>query len=166
VIPDILNLDQLAADKLVIFGSPQESPLYLSLIDGFEPRSATSEPAEQLTEDELNKIRLWILGAVPEDVVNPEPTTTGGGTPTVIAPTFTNVRSQVLVPYCITCHNQRGRPIDTYERARAFVTPNALASSLLYTEITTNQMPLGRSPLNNTLKDLVRRWILAGAPNN
>lgn len=55
---DILNFSTLTANKYIIPGQPQNSPLYLSIIDGVMPQGfnmANSTPQELLI------LRDWIL---------------------------------------------------------------------------------------------------------
>lgn len=90
----------------------------------------------------------------------------------VTQPTFASISSNVLVPKCLSCHNNNsaagGYNVATYDTATAaaFVTKGNAAVSVLYTDVNSGSMPFGGAKLPNDQILAIRDWINAGALNN
>ncbi len=91
--------------------------------------------------------------------------------PTVVdaTATFTKVNTNILQSKCVSCHNagnaSGGVDLSTYAKVALTTVPYDFASSSLYTSVLAN-MPLGGTALSTTDKDLIKNWIINGAPNN
>ncbi len=71
-----------------------------------------------------------------------------------VEPAFETVRSLILTPYCVSCHQQYSTYTSTQREAQA-----------IYTAVTANRMPKGAGGmLPDSLKALLQRWVAAGAP--
>lgn len=105
---------------------------------------------------------------------------TGTATPT--GPTFADLKTQVLDPYCLSCHQgaNAGEAVDftTYDSlmgasavlgddnsppSAKLVLPTDWEKSVLWLTITSDRMPYFSDPLPTELKTLVRDWLAAGA---
>ena len=115
-------------------------------------------------------------------------TTTGGMGATGTAPTFAEIKSQILDPRCniLGCHQNPTDPKNSLNMAadpynallaqstitqKAFVVPGDPANSYLLEKLQSAtptsgmRMPIG-VPLSADLIAMVNDWIAAGAPNN
>jgi len=81
--------------------------------------------------------------------------------------TFSAVQSQVLTPYCSSCHAGGTSPnLSSYSSVMGVVTAGSPSGSQLYTDISGGRMPLGGNSLSATQIQLVSDWITQGAQNN
>lgn len=168
---NILDVSYLESAGFIDPGSPQTSPLYMSIVDQIMPQNGTP-----LSAEDSAVLRDWIaalggnfntfIGAVDGGG------NTGGGNN--IQGTFTQV-NQILQQRCVNCHGGQTDPnlnlayaqlvIETTMGNLRVVVPGDVSNSRLYQSVVTNSMPQG-SPLTNTQKEIIRTWIAAGARND
>src|SRR4051794_39913005 len=98
-------------------------------------------------------------------------------------PTFEREIRPLFVKRCSVCHNRKkvddldvsgGLALDTYEaalagtRERPVIVPGKAAESELVRRLSVDdedeRMPLSEEPLPDPQRDLIRRWVDAGAP--
>lgn len=143
----------------VRIGQAESSRLFQRASDGSMP------PGNPLTANEADVLKAWIddLGIVPEGG--------SGGNPN--ASSFTEIETQILTPRCYSCHTSgagasAGFSFSNYnDLLFGYVTAGSLDSAL-YQSVSrsTDPMPRGGTPLNQTELDMVESWILNGAPND
>lgn len=75
------------------------------------------------------------------------------GKPTAEELGFSNLKSQIFEPHCVSCH----RGYTDYQSVRREL-------DLILLEVNSDRMPKWASPLSTSLKDLLHRWYQAGAP--
>jgi cytochrome c553 len=68
-------------------------------------------------------------------------------------PDFNSIRQEVLLPHCISCHQD----YDRYQGSLAQL-------ELILAEVESDRMPKGKPALNQHLKRMLREWVAAGAP--
>lgn len=90
-----------------------------------------------------------------------------------LAPTFTNLKSAVLVPKCLSCHSTTnaiaGVSVSTYEETMSSpgtVTPYQPSQSPLYTRCVNKLMPPPPAVLTDAELSLMYQWLVLGAPND
>lgn len=163
---NVLDIDDLDSNGYVDLGSPQNSLLYLRIIDGTMPPS----PASLLSVYDLNIIRDWIAveGGNFDTYIGGTPIDPGGdGRPA----SFNDVR-QVLNQNCVSCHLAGGNAprldVDantfrnTSFNGQPLVIPNNASGSLLLDSF--NRMPTGGAlGVNSAAGNIVRSWINGGA---
>ncbi|OQW47276.1 MAG: hypothetical protein A4S09_15900 [Proteobacteria bacterium SG_bin7] len=169
---DILDVNYLESSGFIDPGSPQTSPLYMSIVDQIMPKNGTP-----LSAEDIAILRDWIaalggnfntfIGAV--DGGN-----TGGGSGNNVQGTFTQV-NQILQQRCVNCHGGQQKPnlnlvyaqliVETTAANLRVITPGDVSNSRLYQSVVTNSMPQGNA-LTNTQKEIIRTWIAAGARND
>ncbi len=69
--------------------------------------------------------------------------------------------SQILQDNCAACHDWTASYKGIADPSR--VTPGSPEKSSLYTQVASDAMPMGGTPLSVTQKNLLRAWIAAGA---
>lgn len=78
------------------------------------------------------------------------------------APTFANIQSQIIEPYCITCHRGAGAGnvnLEGYANVKKFLTA-------IHTDVVSkHSMPPGQ-PLPQYLQDFLTTWVSSGAPES
>lgn len=109
----------------------------------------------------------------PPPATTPVPTATPGGEATV---SYRQDVQPIFEQYCVVCHGgSSGLWLDSYEHIMAggsggaVVRPGDAEASQLYLRLTGQSqlaMPLGQEPLSADNIDLIRSWIVEGAPNN
>lgn len=170
---NVLDIDVLTQGGFIVVGSPQSSPLYLSVVDDIMP----SDNIEKLTAGEKETLRDWIsaLGGNFDTIIGGGDIDTGGadqGPPG----TYTQVRA-ILNARCVNCHGGGGSPPNltgSYAQLMAGMTRNGLpvvvardpGRSRLYASVAGDSMPQNQNPLTAEQKRQIRTWISAGAPNN
>jgi hypothetical protein len=99
----------------------------------------------------------------------------GGNPDGAAAPTFTDIYTTILVPYCAgsSCHSpgtQGGVSFASqsaaYSAVSRRVTPGNGAGSSFYTTVNSGSMPRGAAKLSATNLAKIKAWIDAGALNN
>jgi uncharacterized membrane protein len=163
---NITETQYLIDEDYINAGSPQTSPLYISIIDEIMP------PADspQLSDNEKAILRDWIaaeggnfdsyIGGTPID-----PGTGGGGA------AFSQVRA-VLTQNCTSCHRAGGTPprldVDaptlrgTIYQGAPLVIPNNAAGSRLLQSF--GRMPTSQAlGTNSSAANTIRNWINTGA---
>ncbi len=167
----ILDLDYLRQNGYIEIGSPQESLIYLRVIDGFMPPQTNP----QLTQEEIAVLRDWIsaLGGNFNTII--------GGVddspmPTPGAPGRFSQVAQIIQQRCANCHGGQTDPNLTLPHAQLInettrdgsrvVVPRDVGMSRLYQSVVANSMPRGQAPLSNAQKEIIRSWIAAGAMND
>lgn len=91
---------------------------------------------------------------------------------TLVEPTFSSIRSQILTRSCQSCHSAEtaaslgeGNVLVTYSDVLNYVTSGNPNISLFYTQLNSGSMPkTGKLPQQNI--DAVKTWIENGAQNN
>jgi len=168
-IDNILDVNALLFDGQIIPGEPQNSPIYLDIVDGVMPHNSNDlDPAD------MDKIRDWIL-ALGDPRINagvigtPPPDTSGGGTGGTTA-TFSQIYATIISPRCVSCHNASradgGVRLHNYASVFGQVNVSNPQSSPLFNEVNSGTMPPAGNPLTPTQVSLILTWIQAGAPNN
>lgn len=107
--------------------------------------------------------------ATPTATPVPTPVATPVATPTPVPSnaTFSYIRSNVLIPHCVSCHGGAGGySYDSYTATLKSVSPNNANSSPLYTSIKSGRMPIGNGSISAADLQAIYDWIQAGAPNN
>ena len=98
-----------------------------------------------------------------------------GGTGGAAAPTFTQIYTTILVPYCggSSCHNPGSQggvgfssQSNAYSAVKSRVTPGNGAGSSFYNTVNSGSMPRGAAKLSAANLALIKAWIDAGALNN
>jgi hypothetical protein len=98
-----------------------------------------------------------------------------GGTGGAAAPTFTQIYTTILVPYCGggSCHNPGSQggvafssQSNAYSPVKSRVTPGNGAGSSFYNTVNSGSMPRGAAKLSAANLALIKAWIDAGALNN
>lgn len=160
---DILNVDKMIEDGYIVMGEPQNSSLYVEVIDGTMPISAP------LSEADKDALKSWLLAdnGLTDDlsaILAPPDPESGGAEPA----TFLQVQA-VLSFKCASCHmngnSQGGVSLDTFNQVRTYVSPGLPGSSSLYEQVGNNLMP-PNNPLAGSEKQIIFSWISDGAPNN
>ena len=157
----------------VVPGMPLESPLLEKVHSGSMPPGDT-----RLNADQIDLIRRWIEGRVPDQRARSQ--TTSSIEPTVqvsgreIAVTILNVK-------CLLCHGRRNQQggLDLRTRASLLkggssgpaIVPGKPDESLLIKRVVAEEMPpskdqarLSVRPVTSAELEKLRRWIAAGAP--
>ena len=167
---NVLDITYLSDFGFIDPGSPQTSPLYLSLIDGSMP--PVGSPT--ITDNDLATIRDWIaaLGGNFDTLIGATDVQTGG-VPGV-AGTYSQVNA-IIGQRCNGCHSGQFPPTLNVSYAQLLVavapdgtrvvTPRNLVASRLYGSVLNNAMPRGQ-PLSSQQKETIRSWIAAGARND
>lgn len=148
--------------------------LKANLIDVQADLADDSMPKDRnpLSAAEKDLVNTWIKNGAPETVSNNNPTgpsVSPSPTPPAVVnpppqPSGTNyqtVNSQVLQPYCLSCHsaaggNRAGINLESYSNVLKNIT--AVKST-----INSGSMPRGTT-LSASQKKLILDWIAAGAP--
>jgi hypothetical protein len=91
-------------------------------------------------------------------------------------PSFEQDVRPVLAAHCCQCHGEKElrNQLDLRTRAGilkggktgAAMVPGSLRESLLWGFIATDKMPAAETKLTDDQKEVIRRWILAGAPSS
>lgn len=90
----------------------------------------------------------------PTDPTKPPPVATG--------PSFKDIQTKVLTPYCLRCHNGGTQSLASYNEVMRFVIPNNSKNSKLCEVVSNGRMPIGNKLPDNLIKDLCK-WIDSGA---
>jgi hypothetical protein len=99
----------------------------------------------------------------------------GGGADAAAAPTFTDIYTTILVPYCAgsSCHSPGtaggigfATQSSAYTAVKARVTPGNGTGSRFYMTVNSGSMPRGAAKLSAANLTKIRTWIDAGALNN
>ncbi|MCB0421901.1 MAG: hypothetical protein KDD61_12955 [Bdellovibrionales bacterium] len=163
---DIMNINMLIETGYIVPGNPQQSRLYLDVIDGIMP------PEVSLSANDILALADWIrdIGEHPEDPTGgsiPELPTDGGATQPV---TFTQIYGNIIAPKCTGCHgtNQAsgGVRLNGHANVLTQVVPGNPGASQLYLSISTNDMPRNAGPLTALEKTAIFNWIQQGAKND
>jgi len=158
---DIMDFQALYADGLIVQGEPENSPLYLAVLDGIMPHEG-----DMLEPGDIEILRDWIVALA-------DPFATGGIIPSPgdvpsdeQSITFAYVNN-VISRNCAGCHNPSDPArsnLDTYEGIVGQVNVDNPRSSPLYQEILNNNMPPGGG-LSGQAR-FILQWIEGGALNN
>jgi len=159
--------------RIVVAGTPDSSRLIQRIADGSMPPEEDEVRLPRLTQLELNILSTWIRGGAP-----PFPTRDSEEPPPPVVP-FSQLAAeakQVFTSHCYRCHKYdvaRGGIKILHHRllldVRKVVVPGDPEASELYHLLTSSEgglrMPPPPAPkLAASEVDIVRRWILAGAP--
>jgi mono/diheme cytochrome c family protein len=154
----------------VVPGEPQNSPIYLAVLDGLMPHND-----DDLTSAEIETLRDWIftlgdtsgtggiIGAPGEDAE-------GGGSG---GPTFSGIYATIINTNCTGCHGaaqqSAGVRLDGYARVMDYVDVDNPRASPLFNEINGGFMPTPAGfpqPTRDRYASSILEWIEDGAPNN
>ena len=156
---DITDVQSLIDAGHIVEGEPESSLLYVSIIDGIEPRDEG-----ELSDEQIAEIRDWIsyLGGVIDNVVKP-PEVDDEGNP--LAPGTYRQVAAIMNNRCLGCHRQTPPILASYDQVRATVIPGDAGSSSLYNSLA--RMPQA-NPLGFAGEEArrIRTWINSGANNN
>lgn len=88
----------------------------------------------------------------------------GAALSTTNSPAYADIQSQILQPYCLSCHsaaggNLGGINLETYANTVTYI------SQIQHAVIVKQSMPPG-TPLSSGLQQLLATWISDGAPQN
>ena len=165
----------LVSSGLVVPGQPSQSELYTVIASGSMPQGGALSASDQAV------IYNWIA------TVSSSGGSSGGGggdgggtdptpTPTPVSsitaqPTFSSINTNVLQTQCVSCHSGAspagGYNFTTYAGVRTAIDTDSPSFSLLYTKISSGQMPPApATQLSSDLANVVLQWIENGAPNN
>lgn len=160
---DLTDVDQLIAKAYIYPGKPQNSPLYLKIVDGLMPKNGDLLPA-----DEMAAISdwIWVLG---NPFFLPDINGSGDGPGLIgISVTYRDIQ-QVINARCIGCHGagSNNGSLATYNDVRTRLQPGVPNGSVIFQEINSNSMPPApAAPLTGTQKSMFFKWIADGALNN
>lgn len=96
-IPDILDVDALVAADWIVPGEPQNSPVYLAMVDGLMPHNG------EISASDRQLVRDWIIvlgGGDPNATPNAPPALPPGTPPPGGGPSGTVLYNT----YCASCH--------------------------------------------------------------
>lgn len=140
------DLEALAESGLIVMGEPQNSTLYLQIIDRVEP---PSDSGVTLTDNEIEVIRKWIKGPSALNYVE-------------------HIRP-ILETSCNTCHGGGGRRLSTYDdlMRNSRVVPGDLEASTLWQRIISTEEGVKMPPQGKSLSSedlqIISDWITSGA---
>ena len=80
---------------------------------------------------------------------------------------FNDVYTNVISPRCLGCHSGAGSGgvnLESYNSVVMYVVSGSPEFSLLYEVTSTGRMPAGGPALSPTQVEMIRNWILLGAP--
>jgi hypothetical protein len=107
----------------------------------------------------LSMSLLTYCGKKPSDLqFSVNDSTTQSLDPNVKIP-FSQIKSEVLTPYCLSCHN-----VGTEAALKAWITPGKPDSSSFFTTVENGSMPKNRKPLDTRSLELIRMYITQMAP--
>ena len=159
-LPLLNNYENIFGNSSVIRYKPEESKLYRAI------QVNMPQNLPMMSEAEIKIVRDWILDGAPKsNNLNPPPSNE--------PVTFTQVNAMIRLTNgrCLNCHNANRADgsyrVDTYAEVMRAVIPNNPESSDLYQVVYRQSMPRGgQAVFTATELDKLKRWILAGAPNN
>lgn len=140
------DLEALNESGLIVMGEPQNSTLYLQVIDRIMPPSGSGVT---LSDNEIEVIRKWIKGPTALNYVE-------------------HIRP-ILETSCNTCHGGGGRRLTTYDdllRNNRIVPGDLEASTLWQAVISTEEgvrMPPQGKSLSSEDLQIISDWITSGA---
>jgi mono/diheme cytochrome c family protein len=138
-------------------GKPESSSFFLRVEDGSMPQGEAPLSTAQL-EIIKNYIEQMVLTPTPTPTPQPPPTPT----PTPDTVSFSELKTQILVPYgCTSCHS-----LGTESKLLKWMNLTNPTSSSLYTSVKNGSMPIGGQDLNSEDKAIVLKYIQDFARNN
>ncbi|MCZ6774758.1 MAG: protein kinase, partial [Proteobacteria bacterium] len=166
---DVLDHDLLLDSdrRIVVPYKPEESRLVQRIADGSMPPEEMETMLPRLTQKELDILNEWILGGAPEfPAEDPENPTS----PVVEFSTIAAKAEKVFQDRCYTCHKhddaKGGIKILNHRlllHVRKVVVPGNLDESELF-QLIIGKPPHPSKPLSAVEIDIIRRWIVNGAP--
>ena len=156
-----MDLNTMISERRVIPGDPENSRLYIRIVDGTMP------PGNPLSLGEISAVHTWIKDELASSV-----TTTP--TPNLPADSYASLRVNVFLPKCIGCHNNTdknrlgaGYSMETYTELMKKITPYNVNDSEAWVKSYDKEMPPSRSNslTNAELADFAS-WINKGASEN
>lgn len=164
-IENILDIQQLLLNEYIVAGQPQNSPIYVSAVDGIMPHES-----DDLSPLEIDSLRDWIIAlgdpAVGAGIILPPVFDEDGN---VVSSEFQAVNS-IIQSRCLSCHNggnpAGGLNLSGFTNVVASVAPGNATGSLLYQSVINDISPMPPSPqprLSNGDRAIIRNWINNGA---
>ena len=160
--------------NVVKAGSPSQSALYTEVSSGGMP--AAGQP---LSAGEVQAIADWINAGAPNGSFGRTPTSPPPPMPPPTPPppavaSFKEVQTNIFNQSCTGCHSGNspsgGVNLTTYAlmmaNAKHVVIAGSSATSLVYTEIKSGNMPPGKTKVSASDQTLLANWIDQGAKNN
>jgi mono/diheme cytochrome c family protein len=168
----------LGGTNQIVPGNPAQSRVYTEVQTGDMP-----DAGAPLSSVEVQAIQDWILAGAPNGsfaVASAAPSNvapTPVPTPAVVgsAASYADIQTQIFNQSCVKCHSgaQAKSHVDlsSYDALmngprRDLIQPGSLDQSMVYTEIQSGDMPPKGTAVTAADLELLRQWILAGAPNN
>ena len=74
--------------------------------------------------------------------------------------TFTQIKSTILIPYCLSCHSSVG----TESNLKKWITPGNPQGSSFFTTVENGSMPKNHAPLDTSKLELIKLYIEQMAP--
>jgi cytochrome c553 len=161
----IMEPNSLVSLGLVTMGDSTKGRLIGSIVGKTMPKAGSymaTTPAElQVLRDWINSMSFVPLAAG-EQPFKPLPD---------LAPTFTSIYANILLPKCVMCHGparaDKGIRYDTHALTVRTVSAGNANGSRLYTECRDRLMPeVPFQALNTAELSALQTWIASGAANN
>jgi len=145
---------KIVGDWIMLLAKPQPTPSPQPSVSPSPSPSATPKPSPS-----------------PSPSVSPTPTPSPSPSPTATPAnaTYSYINSKILQPKCAGCHGGSGGvSYANYAAATSAksVTKGDPLRSNTYTTTKSGSMPIGGAKLTDAETELIRVWILNGAPNN
>ncbi|NQZ02274.1 MAG: hypothetical protein HRT45_16575 [Bdellovibrionales bacterium] len=168
---DSFETSFLIQNNYIVPGEPQNSPLYLAVLDGLMPHET-----EALSVTELETLRDWIqiLGDPSgSGSIIRAPGDEGDDLDGDTVPTFSGIYSTIIDTHCISCHGpaqQRGGArFDSYSNLMRYIDVDNPRDSRIFIRINRGEMPDPNGfnqPTRGRYANAILEWVEAGAPNN
>jgi|GEM_PF-5061684 len=180
------SLDKMVSGEQLVKGNPEKSPLYDRLIrpaddDELMPPAKEGGP---LSADKVVLIKRWIASLGSEVVSNtpPSPSRQPPLSPPTLPPPAapaSGIEAEVrafLKKYCYDCHGvqKKDAVLNVFDRdillaprdgKLPYVTPNDPDKSAMWVELAVKKsMPTKEPKPSDAEKEVLRKWIMAGAP--
>lgn len=157
---DVTSINSMLYYRQVVPGEPQLSNVFYEVTQGLMPPDQNTA----LSQAEIAILSDWIANGFKDGT----PTVTAPSGP-AITPTYSSIKSQVLVVSCNGCHSgtnaKGGVSLDSYANVMKVVTAGNSATSTLYKSIIgdgATLMPPGGG-LSAKQKTAIKDWIDSGA---
>ncbi|MGZ6480246.1 MAG: c-type cytochrome domain-containing protein [Bdellovibrionales bacterium] len=161
----------LAKKGVVTLGNPAASLLYTEVQDGSMP-----DEGPHLSANEIQAIGEWIQSGAPDGDFIGTPDLPPDTPPAITTGTvYADIQTRIFNQACVKCHSgtkPKGKiDLTSYAALHAstktnLIVPGAADKSLIFSEISTGQMPPKGPPISINDQNLLRDWINAGAPQN
>jgi hypothetical protein len=148
---DVTSYVSLMNSNIIKRGNANRSNLYKVLHangDNLMPPS----PYNALSSDQQALIKKWIdQGAINNQCMECDTNNF----------TFSNAVLPIFESACVGCHGPGSGDGEYYNYST--ISPD---TSIIWSDISSDAMPKNLSPLTDCQKTIIKKWMLAGAPNN